>query len=600
MTSTLDQSQLSIDPLSTDNDKKARAQELVAAAKRLLGEGDLTERLDEAFKRWQSDVQKIAEGAAGPLSIAVIGGKNVGKSTVIRSLVNDPEIRKQIPCGILPTEGTKQLIWIGPEVRASPNLDKEILLPTSSKDLVDLGRQYTLLDVPGTDDDGKGLFDLARDAVLSAPVKLFVVSDKERGAVSVHSWSRMIHKGSRVLTLVVGSGSEPHEEGKLRAWHKRSDAILGEASLADTVWVPYVQDASREDSLMKIRDSVVPTLSKLLQSVGDPKLLARERSLVCWRRFQNEVAQILKPLREGLGDSFHDWQSKRDSVLRKAICNLLGDREVAEATLKMDWRLRMIGRLHSLYFPQKAALTLLTIMGGKWDRLTMGAMGSAPSFLLAVAGGIGNLRRHRQMKGEISRKFSRRLENHSREMLTEAARELENRLDRSCRDSCGKANEKRLKNLSFDWEGVEELKDWFHEHLTKKMELSVATCSQASLHIYGLFGTGLFWAFLFGPLFALYSTFFAAWGSTDLTQFPGHGWGTLGMGLLLAIIPLGLLAMTQLLIRPGNQQMGQIYDELSDEFGREVRRRSEDGRLRLKLNHPRLDDLGRIVAWLNN
>ena len=591
-----DQEERPLDSLWLSEEKKA--QELLEVAERLLGRGVLVDRLRMTVVRWRSDLRKIVAGASGECVVAAIGTKNSGKSTIIRSLVNDPQVRGQIPCGIAPGDGTRQLIWIGPAAPSRPNREQEMVLSTGSAGLADLGREYTLLDVPGVDDDASGLFDLARDAVLTAPVKLLVVTEKELEATSVRSWSRLIHEGSLVVPVVVGDSDNHSKDERLAQWRALHADDLGEVAVGEPVWVPFVRGADENDLTTQIRAAVVPALTSALQST-DPATLAEERAEARWHRFRDEVEQILQPLVEEIGHSFEEWEGKKSEILKDAICNLLGDRDVAEATLRIDWRMRMVRRMPGFFFPQKSVLSLLTIMGGKWDRLTMGAMGSVPSFLMAVAGGVGNQRRLRQMKADVDGGLSQRLENQSRELLTASANKLNARLDRVLPDGSAKVNGKNADKLSFHWEGVEELKDWFHTLLMKKMETSVSAASRASLYAFGLLGTGLFWAFLSGPLFALYSTFLAAWGSTDLTQFPEHGWGTLGMGVLLAIIPIFLLAMLQLLAKPGEQQMEQIYDELRKEFEQEVKRRSEDGRLQLKSNHPRLDDLGRLIAWLN-
>ncbi|MFP4674565.1 MAG: GTPase domain-containing protein [Opitutales bacterium] len=583
---------------SLQSDQESKVRDLLAVAERLLGEGKLVNGLQMAVSRWRSDVRKINEGASGTLLITVIGTKNCGKSSVIRALVKDPGIREQIPCGIASSAGTRQLIWIGPEGPQRPIPEKERVFSTDTDGLADLGRKFTLLDVPGVDDEGEGLFDLARDAVLAAPVKLLVVNSKELEATGVRRWSRLISEGSQVLPVIIGASGDDAKEERLRQWRERNAGDFGQTTLADPIWIPSIHGATDQDLSDRIRAEVQPALSAVIQSMEEPQALLRGRLEGRWRRFRLEVGDVLNPLRQGLGDSFERWQAKQTEALQRSICELLGDREVAAATLKMDWRLRMTRRMCGLFFPQKAALSLLTVMNGKWDRLTMGAMGSMPSFLMAVTGGIGNLRRHRQMKAAIDQGLAAQLEVQSRGLLTEAARELENRLAKVLGDSGGNPTGKNAGKLSFDWQGVEELGEWFRTLWKEEMEASVAAGSRGILGFYGFLGTAVFWAFLAGPLFALYSTFFAAWGSTRVDEFPGSGWGTLGMGLLLAILPILLLAMVQLFFRPSNKQVEEIYRKLEEEFRSEVKRRSEDGRLLLKLDHPQLDDLGRLMEWL--
>lgn len=596
MSGTVDQDRLWVESLASCREQQAR--ELLAVAERLLGEGALMDGLRAAVVRWRSDMLQIAAGASGACLVAVIGTKNSGKSTLIRSLVKDPGVRGQIPCGIAPADGTRQLIWVGPAGPERPNREHEMVLLTGSDGLANLGREYTLLDVPGVDDDGSGLFDLARDAVLTAPVKLLLVRQKELEAGSVRGWSRLIREGSRVVPVVVGESDSALKDECLAQWRKRNAPDLGQAAVVDPVWVPFVRGADEADRLAQIRAAVVPALRQAVQS-ADPAVLAKERAGARWHRFRREVEAILQPFRANIGDVFDEWEDRKNEILREAITKLMGDSETAESTLRMDWRMRMIGRMPSFYFPQKAALSLLAIMAGKWDRLTMGAMGSVPSFLMAVAGGVGNLRRHRQLKGGRGWGLSRRLELQSGDLLKNSAYKLDARLDQVLPNRRGETNDKQTQKLSFRWQGVEALEDWFHSLLAQEIKTSVSSASRAVLHAFGLLGTGLFWAFLSGPLFALYSSFLGAWGSTDLTQFPNHGWGTLGMGILLAILPIMLLAMAQLLINPGKRQLKEIHAELRREFELEVRNRAEDGRLQLKSNHARFDELGRLIAWLN-
>lgn len=572
---------------------------LLAAAKRLLGEGKLLNSLSVAAAKWRADLRKIAEGSSLPLVIAAVGTKNSGKSTVLRALVNNAGIRERIPCGIAPAGGTRRLIWVGPEGPRNPIAEKEEVLKTGPDDLAKLGKTVTLLDVPGFDDDSDGLSVLARDAVLAARVKILVMRSKELEAVSVRRWARYLGKGSAVLPVIIGAPGDHAGEDCLRQWRTRNAGDLGEAALADPVWIPF-DDGTDGDALSeRIREAVQSPLRSLLESMPNAEMLAQEQMAAEWRRFHHEVAAILRPIRDGLGHTLERWQEKRNEVLRQSICDMLGEREAAETVLRMDWRLRMTGGMNGFFFPQKAALTLLIVTGGSWDRLTMGTMGSVPSFLMAVAGGIGNMRRHRRMKSSIDRGLADRLEMRGRELLTEATRELDGQLAQVLRDSDGVAAPKHTPaNPTFSWRGVDELKEWFRDLWKEKMEASVKAGSGVSRILYGVLGTGIFWCFLFGPLYALYSTFFGVWGAPDLALFPDRGWGALGMAILLAILPIVLLAMAQLISRPGRKQVRRLFDDLSDDFKREVEARSEDGRLLLELNHPRLNDLNRLTEWL--
>jgi len=155
------------------------------ATEALLGQQHLTHQITEWCEQYSLQCDSIVSSRGVSLtSIAVVGAKGQGKTWVARQIILDRRVAMSLPTGVLSTEATTHIHWIGPVVPESLDPDRELYHPCRSEAMLDLGRPYMLLDTPGITDDDLTAAKIAKEAMALSPIKLLVVRrDQLRGAI---------------------------------------------------------------------------------------------------------------------------------------------------------------------------------------------------------------------------------------------------------------------------------------------------------------------------------------------------------------------------------------------------------------------------------
>ena len=167
------------------NPHDALVQRIRHATQALLGQQYLTHQIMEWCDQYQAQCEAIVSSRGVALaSIAVVGAKGQGKTWIARQLILDKRVSQSLPTGVLTSEATTHLHWIGPDVPDALNPACELYHPCRIDGMLDLKHPFMLLDTPGITDDDLQAAKIAKDAMALSPIKLLVFRrDQLRGAV---------------------------------------------------------------------------------------------------------------------------------------------------------------------------------------------------------------------------------------------------------------------------------------------------------------------------------------------------------------------------------------------------------------------------------
>jgi predicted GTPase len=107
--------------------------------------------------------------------IAFIGPKNAGKTTLLSMLLRSEVTKQQLSSGEGLRGTTEKVLWLSSQ--PIPDLDRQVeeSLHVSSSDLVNLGCDYTLIDVPGANEAHQSRVAAASRALRTAHLKVLVM-----------------------------------------------------------------------------------------------------------------------------------------------------------------------------------------------------------------------------------------------------------------------------------------------------------------------------------------------------------------------------------------------------------------------------------------
>jgi hypothetical protein len=140
---------------------------------RSLESGILESRCTEAL-----DVLKsFADGRGmNSTTVAVMGAKNSGKSWLCRLLIKDETERELIPSGHTSKFATEKATWIGPDAPPALDNEHELSIRIRPDAMIDLGVNYTLLDLPGYNDASIPAREAALKAIRGVSLRIIVIS----------------------------------------------------------------------------------------------------------------------------------------------------------------------------------------------------------------------------------------------------------------------------------------------------------------------------------------------------------------------------------------------------------------------------------------
>ncbi|MCP5528494.1 MAG: GTPase domain-containing protein [Verrucomicrobiales bacterium] len=483
------------------------------------------------------------------VTIAFLGPRNAGKTTLLSQLIRDPSIRERLPQGVARTASTRRLIWVGPEAPDGLRPDAEEWIDCPAERLPELGVPCQLVDVPGFNDRAEHIRQTAREALDSALIKVLVV--EERGLESFDVLAHLEPADGTMLLPVVNQ-ARAAETGEASAFASALAERLPEARILPPLVIPDFEqrDQDRDEVLAGAREALRRRLSEALaqhagsevwlEALAQPQLHAR------LRRFQDEVRQVAQQALPASAEAVTELDAAEAALPEVVLTGLLGPERALTALLRQRLRSILLDSTPALFFPWRLALGIAHLIWGALDRLPLMLLGSVPSWITAGRTALRNARQSASLDELVQQGMRRQLEERTRDQLAPRVRALHESLEADLLRGTGPHRD-RSRPPEVQVDGVAALQERSAAAFAEVLEAHASARFTAGLG--ALTGTAVFWGVFGWPLYALYLEYAraagGAWeGAGDAFQrFPAGTFTVLGTAALLALLPMGLLLL---------------------------------------------------------
>ncbi|MEI8211480.1 MAG: hypothetical protein WCI02_04990 [Planctomycetota bacterium] len=561
------------------------ADEIESAAKRLLGQQPSSLAIQQWCEEYRRSVADITNGRGVSLpSIAIIGAKGQGKTWIARQLVLDEQIAASLPSGVLSTEATTRLHWIGSIPPDAMDVSRELFVPCPAHRMLDLGKPYLVIDTPGYTDDDRNAAAIAKDALALAPIKLLVARrDQLRSAI--HAQLAALTEGAVCVPVVtcvpIRELFAPDSSGN----HKQSETSNAVSLRSDMEWYAAALAASAPATRF-----LEPILVADFEADGDESRVGLEfgkdlkdrisgetlesmsatkasRMGAAGDRLQHRVSQLLDTQVPQLSHAVRRLHEAADALPTQAIEAVLGSKLVLKSAVRDRIRAELITGTSLIWFPYRTLLSILGFTHGAWDRLLLSMTGSIPSIFGTFVAWARNLSSAREANRGLSEGIRDQLNRQIQDRLQPAQQQFYRTIDRirgSVRESRAVDSE-----LSVRLAGVDELQSQAREVFEYTLERH--RISRWLLQSLGAIASILFWALMAGPILAVYRQYFAAtyqaWieSSPNLSSFPSPSASMLLTSFMISLFPVLILAMLVM----GWFQRASRLNSLSEEIYRD-------------------------------
>lgn len=478
--------------------------------------------------------------------LSVNGSKNSGKSWLCRTLVSQAESRESIRTGTEIKNTTEKITWIGSDAPEQMHEEFETRIKVPGDGMVDLGRPYILLDVPGYNDSPADVRAAARKCLALAPLRVFITIWKNMpDEEGFHYLSES--DGTRILPLIVDPkyprGGADYERN-LSDFMRRMKRHCPQAEICQPVVIPSVDHADDPAKADELATDIVRKSLRGFMDGGDqvsPRVVSARMGI-----FKLRLRHILSSFFARVEPHYRKLNEAEDAALSKIFSQLLG----SEKTLKAGVRMRLLmetGRTVPVYFfPYRILLTSMTLATGAIDRLILAFSGNLPSLAITAFQTSRNLKRLHQMRVNAGKALRDRAEQMAKEELAEVndifLRAIEQEIDLGEQSRIrASAREIHLSGIGrVESRSAEIFEESFNRH-------AAAAWLPWTL---GGFATLCFLGLGAAPAWAVYNEFFQAWGASFQESspviwqdFPAPSGSMIFATLLLMTLPVIFLAL---------------------------------------------------------
>jgi len=544
-------------------------------------------------------------------SIAVVGAKGQGKTWVARQLILDKRVSESLPSGVLSTEATTHVHWIGPVVPESLDANCELYHPCRAESMLDLGRPFMLLDTPGITDDDLQAAKIAKDAMSLSPLKLLVVRrDQLRGAILAQlanftegaicvpvvncvPLKDLASTETKTGTSTNLAAKDRWSESLRRDLETFCEALRASAPKTKFLDCVLVPDFDADGDETKIGLAFARDLRVQLQneSLDDIAATRANRLSAATDRLRHRVGQLLDSQLPQLSAAVRKLHSEADALPSQTIEAVLGSRVVLQSAVRGRLRAQMIADTGMIWFPYRTVLTILGLTHGAWDRLLLSLSGSVPSIFGTFAAWARNVQQSRKINWEMHEGIRDRLNRQIQDRLEPVQTQFHRAVTRM------RGSDQEIKSISTSPQirlaGVEELQS----RARSVFEWSVDRhqMSWLPLQLFALVGTAVFWLLMAGPIVAIYREFLGASYDTlsgsqsSVEKFPHPSPALLFTSVLLSLIPLLIYAMVVLSWTQRRSKINRIADSTYSEEVKLVDELKRSGVIALHYDDPLLE-----------
>ncbi len=534
-------------------------------------------------------------------TIAVMGSKNAGKSWLCRQLVADEAKRARIRSGEESHAATEKATWIGPDAPPALMPEHELRIPMRREEMVDLERDYTLLDLPGYDDAGVDEREAALGALRGVEFRVIVISSATKQVESQFSYLSDSN-GTRILPILIDN----HFPQMVKKGHTEVAAMVAkirrhcpDAEVLDAVILPHIEHAPGDDAsnIALAKNRLVSALRAFIAMPPMDESVARR---VVFERLRRELAQDLREFVSRVGPADEALAAKEAQLAGKLIKKIVGEDPQLSAGLRMKMRFRTLAETPQWFFPYRTFFGVFTLTAGAWDRLAFAMAGSLPSLALLAFQTARNAKRLGEMHDEVRNALAGRLQQMADDELAACNRILVRSI-RSALASTADENKEEFAPTLF--KGLDRVTSESSEIFQTAVD-NHARARRMPKAIGG-FATLIFVALASGPVWAIYREFVGAWcgaftGSTTLKwqTFPAPSAGMIFATLLLLVLPVAILALISSLLSTPKDRVEATMREVRTKHDAMLERLTRDGVIRLESDDPVREAVRQILYLL--
>jgi hypothetical protein len=555
----------------------------------LFGSSCEGKRLTDRCLQTRSEFEAIAtRRGVTVVPIAVLGSKNAGKSWLCRRLVSDPANRARIPCGENREDATTSATWIGPSAPPEMDADHEIYLPMPAQAMVDLGRPYNLLDLPGYNDASIPEREAALRAIHGTPLRVFVVSSQTMEDESQFSYLTQ-SDGVVILPVVVDNhfpGLAEDGNADLTGLVRRLNNHCPRARIILPIVIPHTlhSPGGEEENTQRAEDILLPALRAALAEPEIDPALAIEASL---DRFRVEIASDLRPWMDGIRPAYDELVAEESGLAAELVGKIIGTDTQLTAGMTMRMRMRAFASAPAEFFPYRTILGVFALTAGAWDRMAFAMAGSVPSLALLAFQTSRNVKNLGEMMSQAKETLSRRVEAMANERLSALdeifVRSTRSFLPPSAQPFNPEGRKVRIVGLDIVTEKSAEI---FESTLKKYSPGRLLTGFWGGLATIAFFGLGA------SPTVAVYREFFEAWAATFADNparwdaFPAPSGEMMFSTLLIMIIPVVLCALLTIANSAPKRTVASAVNDVKAAHKRLRTELAESGLVRLVSDDP--------------
>jgi hypothetical protein len=558
---------------------------VLGAVESLFPDRPIAAAVRTSAAQFAQEVDQILDSRGIPTQlISLVGPTGQGKSWLVRQLIQSATLRSQIPSGVLRSEATSQVVWVGPVAPEQMEGGKERWVQIPSDQLAALGVPYTLLDTPGVTDADASIADRTRALLQMSPIQILVMRrDQLRSAIAsrIASWI----EGAICIPVITAVPPSDLVDGvcgpslaeDLDAWSRWL-----RQSAEKTQWLAPIliedfeatgdEPGAAERWRQQLRERLGGlSLDRFAQSRQSRLDAARQRYLrQVAQGMQQEVPQLLGSLRT--------IEREAEKLPSQVIESLLGSNAVLETAIRGRRRAQIVQDTAGIWFPYRTAISMLSLVAGAWDRLLWALTGSVPSLFGTLIAWARNLQNSRQAQQAIEQGIRQRVSQQLEDRWDPIQRQFYASLDSSLGPLSHRSPSNREGMIRLS--GLEELQTRSHLAFDEQMERSKVPWSM--LQLLGLIASVIFWGLMAGPIVAVYRQYIAASfhamtdGVAKIEEFPHPSpslFLTSGMVSLFPVFLFAMVVLTWLLRRSRLQEIGrrvlaqhhQLIDQMRSE-----------------------------------
>ena len=528
-------------------------------------------------------------------TIAVMGSKNTGKSWLCRQLVADEAGRAQIPCGEETNFATEKATWIGPEAPPVLMPDHELRIPLRREQMVDLGSEYTLLDLPGYDDASVAQRDAALGALRGAAFRVIVISSQTKKVESQFGYLQDSN-GTRILPVIMDNQYPKLKTDGCEEVESLVEKIrrqCPDADVSNALVLPRIDRASGDEN-SNAALAKEHLRSALRDFIALPALDESVAGRIVFERLLRELSQDLHEFVWRVEPTHQTLTAKEEELAGQLIKQIVGEDAQLTAGLRMKLRFCTLAGMPQWFFPYRMFFGVFTVTAGAWDRLAFAMAGSLPSLATLAFQTARNAKRMGEMHDEARHALAERLQEMADDELA-ASNRIFVRSIRSAlslpADQADQTDEANAEHVPTRFKGLDRITRESSEIFQTAVEEHARTKGMPKF--LGCLATLIFLALAAGPVWAVYREFVEAWsGAFDgeaamkWQTFPAPSAGMIFVTLLLLILPVAVLALIGSLLSTPKKNVTSARNEIREKHDTLLKRLTQGGAVRLESDDP--------------